>query len=542
MKRLLLCGMLLLIGAALLTAGSSQEKGTAATAAGGQLIVDAFVVANSEYPEVGPDLNKFTALLEDKFDVTFDFIVAPGEGAEEKKSILLASGDYPSIFFHGGFSKIERQKYGSLGVLLDLNDLIGQYGPNIRKALSNDSAYAAAITTPDGKIYGLAGAELCYHCMYTPKYWINTVWLDNLGLKMPTTTAEFEQVLIAFKTRDPNGNGKADEIPVSGAVQSWWVNPQDFLLTSFIYTDTLHDLYAENGKVGMSAVTPEFRDGIRYINGLYDKGLIDPLSFTQNHEQFQIIANNPDGVILGAFSGGHLGMGPNIGMGTSTYDPGRAWIQYQVMPPLKGPGGRQSSIYRAPEFGEANFAVTNKSSDAVTQRSMEMMDWFFTLEGGISAMFGPRGYQWDWPEEGALGMRGKPAVFQTHFDWADPQYTPTFEPPFYLDMDTFIGWAQDQDMTKPEGYERFLTVATDVYAQFTPKETVPRSFWMDEDVADIYAQYRTEFKSYIDQNVSAFITGQKNIDTEWDAYIRTLNGMGLDAYLAIVQKAYDQVK
>ena len=29
---------------------------------------------------------------------------------------------------------------------------------------------------------------------------------------MPTTPEEFEAVLEAFKTRDPNGNGKADEI------------------------------------------------------------------------------------------------------------------------------------------------------------------------------------------------------------------------------------------------------------------------------------------------------------------------------------------
>ena len=32
---------------------------------------------------------------------------------------------------------------------------------------------------------------------------------------MPTTTDEFYQVLKAFKEQDPNGNGKADEIPMT---------------------------------------------------------------------------------------------------------------------------------------------------------------------------------------------------------------------------------------------------------------------------------------------------------------------------------------
>ena len=48
------------------------------------------------------------------------------------------------------------------------------------------------------------------------KLWINTQWLDNLGLEMPTTTEEFYQVMKAFKEQDANGNGDLnDEIPLS---------------------------------------------------------------------------------------------------------------------------------------------------------------------------------------------------------------------------------------------------------------------------------------------------------------------------------------
>ena len=32
-------------------------------------------------------------------------------------------------------------------------------------------------------------------------------WLDNLGLEVPTTYQEFEDVLTAFKEQDANGNG-----------------------------------------------------------------------------------------------------------------------------------------------------------------------------------------------------------------------------------------------------------------------------------------------------------------------------------------------
>src|SRR5699024_7776392 len=49
-----------------------------------------------------------------------------------------------------------------------------------------------------------------------PKPWINEEWLDNLGMDMPETTEEFYEYLKAVKEQDPNGNGKADEVPFGG--------------------------------------------------------------------------------------------------------------------------------------------------------------------------------------------------------------------------------------------------------------------------------------------------------------------------------------
>ena len=45
-------------------------------------------------------------------------------------------------------------------------------------------------------------------------YYIRKDWLRKLGLKEPKTVEELYEVLIAFRDKDPNGNGKKDEIPV----------------------------------------------------------------------------------------------------------------------------------------------------------------------------------------------------------------------------------------------------------------------------------------------------------------------------------------
>ena len=43
------------------------------------------------------------------------------------------------------------------------------------------------------------------------------------------------------------------------------------------------------------------------------------------------------------------------------------------------------------------------------------------------------------------------------------------------------------------------------------------------------------------QNALAFITGSKNIDTDWDSYVKGLEGLGLKRYLEIQQTAYDKM-
>ena len=40
--------------------------------------------------------------------------------------------------------------------------------------------------------------------------------------------------------------------------------------------------------------------------------------------------------------------------------------------------------------------------------------------------------------------------------------------------------------------------------------------------------------------IVAFITGQKDIDAEWDAYLADLEKLGLSDYIAAYQKTYDE--
>ncbi|GAB4000577.1 hypothetical protein GCM10029992_32920 [Glycomyces albus] len=94
-----------------------------------------------------------------------------------------------------------------------LDDLIGENTPNLVDAFEKEPGFEELATSPDGNIWGIPAWNDCYHCSYPSKLWMNSAWLDEVGLEQPTTPEELRTVLEAFKTQDPNGNGEADEIP-----------------------------------------------------------------------------------------------------------------------------------------------------------------------------------------------------------------------------------------------------------------------------------------------------------------------------------------
>ena len=56
------------------------------------------------------------------------------------------------------------------------------------------------------------------------------------------------------------------------------------------------------------------------------------------------------------------------------------------------------------------------------------------------------------------------------------------------------------------------------------------------------ATEQTNIDNYVTQNALAFITGSKNLDTDWNSYVAGFNGLGLKDYLSTLQTAYDKSK
>lgn len=483
------------------------------------------------------ETNAFTKFLEEKTNIKIAWDLVPNNALEERKQLMLASGDYPEVILQGNLTREEQMKYGKQGVFIPLNDLIDKYAPNIKQALVDVPYMKSAITTPDGNIYALPQINECYHCDNALKLWINKAWIDKLGLQMPTTTEEFYQVMKAFKEQDPNENGKKDEIPLTGSDEMWVGNISAFLMNSFIVDDYTEKtagtfLSVKDGKVDFVANKEEWKQGLEYLNKLYKEGLIDPAAFTQNADAIQQLANREPDNIMGAVTTALLSYGFNM------QDTQPRHKDYVVLPPLKGPNGVQQSLNFA-GISKSQFAITNKATEEQQIAAIRLADYLYTEEAIVLQENGPENKGWRKATDGELDIDGKQAKYtsipgekkQTHNDGWE-QIGPSLRTYEYRSS-----WTSSQDLLADGGYGTRLNTESKKNEPYHSKEMYPNSVFIAEEDAEISAQLKTTILDYTKSNMAQFITGSKNIGKDWEAYVKGFDGLQLGQYIEIYQKA-----
>ena len=126
--------------------------------------------------------------------------------AQTKLSTAIMSGDYPDII---SMDATDYVNYAQTGVIADITELYEKYASDeLKEYVGVDGGQSMNALTLDGKIYGLPMMGNGYD--EVPVMFIRQDWLDNLGLKMPTTIEELKEVARAFTEDDPDGNGQND--------------------------------------------------------------------------------------------------------------------------------------------------------------------------------------------------------------------------------------------------------------------------------------------------------------------------------------------
>ncbi len=496
----------------------------------------------------GVDLsqNWFTKKYEELTGIHVDWQVVNSDQYVEKLNLMMAGGDEVDIYstVNKNIGKTLVYKYGSQGIILPVNSFFdtceSYYLDNV---LKNDETWYKAVTAPDGNIYGFNDVGSCFHCSQPIKMWVNKSWMDRLGIKEPTTPDEFYDMLVRFKNEDANGNGDPnDEVPLSNCTEATGSSSfmAGYLMNAFTYSNPSQKyLYLQDGKATVSYTQDGWREGLRYLNKLHSEGLMDPEAYIQDRTTMKNRNDSGDVTVFGAVPAQHTGVLTN----TNAND---RWKEYIALPPLTGPTGlciTGNSSLSNYDMYRTMISASSKNPEL----AFRFCDGLFASEEvGLMAGFGEEGVTWHWARDDEIGKDGEKAVYSQIGDAVPVEGDEYFNnyrwgSMFAIYPNNHSKWATAQDMSVPgtDYYERHLYLQTVPYKEKRAdiSMVMPSFFFQEDDNAEI-ARLQTTILSYVDESTAAFVTGNKSIDNDWDAYLKELENLGLNDYLAIYDRYY----
>ncbi len=492
----------------------------------------------------------FTQWLEELTNVRVNFVeVASAQVHTERQNLLIASGDIPDVFMSPwGMNHQEVFTYGLNGTLRPLTEYVESRMPNLVAELEEYPSYRAQVYMPDGEVYALPTTAGVLHVEVAKKAYIYQPWLDELGLDVPETTEEFREVLEAFRDQDPNGNGTADEIPFMASTNGWQANPIEFIMNSFIYTDTTGSvayLMRDNGNIEFVADTPEWREGVRYMAGLVEDGLLAPETFVQQNDQLVARTENPDVPLVGVVTGGHFGVFTTIG------GPSGRFADYRSFAPLEGPAGVRNSFFTPRGLSpHTKVTIEEERPDIVAQWA----DWFY---GGPTNVMRALRF-WEEGEEYRLPTSAERQNLITR-DGTSPEIIPLLSIDQY-GVDKFNdGWGRTAPQFVPRSYEAFtdgaeddpsnleyrlMRASLDNHMPYVGDNWLLEGLVLDpqytDEIADL-TESLTSSTGVISQWTTEFIIGQRDItsDSEWNAYLDAVAAAGRDRYVDIWTERFE---
>jgi putative aldouronate transport system substrate-binding protein len=152
--------------------------------------------------------------LEERYNLDITIVALPGwADAPTKISLLMADDKERTDMIWWWGMDADFSKWKDAGLLVEVTDYLNKY-TNIRDYYnSQDPSTLFFATSEGGKTFRLPGDVAEPSCEVM---WIRQDWLDNLGLKVPTTLAELDDVLYKFTFNDPDKNGKNDTYGLGG--------------------------------------------------------------------------------------------------------------------------------------------------------------------------------------------------------------------------------------------------------------------------------------------------------------------------------------
>lgn len=445
-------------------------------------------------------------------DVTFQHPSVAN--AAEALSLLLTTGEYPDIIeynwlgFAGGPSKAIQD-----GILIELNDVIEEYAPNLTALFESRPEFEQMVQTDEGSHYVFPFLQGHDNLLVASGIIIREDWLNELGLEMPETMEEWEHVLTRF--RDDMGAQAPLAITQGHIEWGQWTNP--FGVMNGFYRN-------DEGEVRYGAVEEGYKEFLETFNRWYQEGLLDPDHATLDNDQMRAkMTSGRSGVAMGYMASG-------IGNWTdAARETNPDYLLAGTPIPVMNPGDPKRFSSRNFNYIGGGSAGITTSADDVEAAAL-FLDYGYSNEGHILFNFGIEGESFDWDDN---YPKYKDELYN------DPDHALNIVLGQYLRASYSGPFVQDeryieQYVPLPEQQEAYMTWADTEAGDYR----MPPITATPEESSEL-ATIMNDINDERDRMYLAYLFGDESLDN-FDQYVESLYDLGLERAIEIQEAALER--
>ncbi|WP_336760171.1 ABC transporter substrate-binding protein [Paenibacillus sp. USHLN196] len=348
---------------------------------------------NKMQDAVGKKITEETGV---SIDAEFD--ISSG-GGNDRISLMAASGDYPDLIFPKG----NLTRLVDAGAMVDLTDLIEEHAPNLKK-IYGEHFNRLKYSNDDPSIYWIPtnGAIDQVSFDATNGAAIQHRVVKELGYPEIKTLNDFENVLRDFYEKHPTTDDGQPTIPLTLSADGWrrMITVTDPAAMStggpgdgeyFIDPDTYEAV--------LHYKRPEEKEYFRWLNKMYNEGLLDKDSFVQKDDQYK--SKIASGRVLSLLD-------PNWGFSdaeNALKSAGKDDMTYGFYP-VTLDDSFQRKDFQNIGFDGYGIGITVDCEDPV--RAIKFLDWMSSEEGQVLRNWGVEGEHYNVED----GVRTIPADVQ----------------------------------------------------------------------------------------------------------------------------------
>lgn len=472
--------------------------------------------------------------LENRTNIHIDYTTVPSSAAQEKYGLMLASNEFPDMIFDAGTNTTSYpggdEKGVDDGILRDLTPYVDKYMPNYRTLIAENDDVMRCVVTDEGNNIGAymirtyvdgknqQAVVACEPCWCGPV--IRKDWLDELKMEVPATVDELHEVLVAFKD---NYNATMD-------LYNDGILGYDVILSAYGVTS---DFYQENNQVKFGPSSDGYKQYVTLMNNWYNEGLINP-DFIANSGWYLMtdnatFANNVVG----------FGMGLHGTAGRALYNNGTTDNENFYLEPMTAPvlnKGDKVNVMFQSLIAVQPLYVTTSVTDEEMPYLAQWIDYHYTYDYLILNAYGVEGESYTIDENSEWYY-----VFTDKIKYPENGMSNNDALGFYATTysEGFMNWQTSWQLWELTGND-WSRKGYETWAKQTDDIMLPSNIAFTAEEAAEYSNIYVDIESYVQEMTVKFITGDKDINAEWDSYTSTIENMNVQRCIELKQAALDR--